>query len=361
MLSSLLKRLVRGPTAAEALHRGKTAYEEGRLQEAARLLDAAALAHSGDSECAAYAGLAHYGLGDYRSALEHFESAVALAPERSNYRFNAAAASWALGDRKAARARCAEALERDPCDVPTLSLLARITLPGPTYTELLAMLHRTLSPRTYLEIGVAQGVSLKLAQASTRVVGIDPAPQLQQIPGANTTVHTVMSDDYFSTRDVRADFGGLPIDMAFIDGAHLFEQALKDFINVERHATPQSVILLHDTYPLTRLTAERDRRSEFWSGDVWRLVLVLKKYRPDLSFSNVGASPTGLGVVRALDPGSHVLQRNLDAIIDEFMAVDYSVLDADKPATLGLTPNDSEAVLRLVGGFPTAAARAAAE
>ncbi|MDB5902690.1 MAG: hypothetical protein JWM26_1568, partial [Betaproteobacteria bacterium] len=283
-----------------------------------------------------------------------YERAIALGPERSNYRFHAAAALFALDDPKAAQARCAEALERDPRDLPTLSLLARVMLPGPSYTELLSMLHRTLSPRTYLEIGVEHGVSLKLAQPSTRVVGIDPSPQLRHVPGANTTVHAMTSDDYFSTRDVRADFGGLPIDIAFIDGAHLFEQALRDFINVERHAGPQSAVLLHDTYPLTRLTAERERRSAFWSGDVWRLVLVLKKYRSDLTFRNVAASPTGLGIVRGLDPDSRVLENNFDAIVDELLAVDYSMVDTDKAGTLGLTPNDPEALLRLVGRFPPA-------
>jgi hypothetical protein len=34
---------------------------------------------------------------------------------------------------------------------------------------------------------------------------------------------------------------------------HHFEFALRDFANTERHCTPQSTILIHDTYPLNRV------------------------------------------------------------------------------------------------------------
>jgi hypothetical protein len=156
------------------------------------------------------------------------------------------------------------------------------------------------------------------------------------------------SDEYFATHDVQADLGGLPIDLAFIDGAHVFDQALRDFINAERNSTPHSTILLHDCYPLTRFTAQREQRSLFWSGDVWRLVLILKKYRPELTIANVAAFPTGLCVVRGLDPASRVLADRHDAIVEEFMAVDYGALDPDKPGLLNLYPNDSERVLGVV-------------
>ena len=48
------------------------------------------------------------------------------------------------------------------------------------------------------------------------------------------------------------------MDFAFIDGMHLFEFALRDFMNLERHCTPQSVIMVHDCYPTEREHAERE-------------------------------------------------------------------------------------------------------
>src|SRR5436189_337104 len=98
-------------------------------------------------------------------------------------------------------------------------------------------------------------------------------------------------------------------------------------------STPKIYTLsLHDALPI------------FWSGDIWRLVLFLRKYRPDLSVKVIGTAPTGLGMVRGLDPDSRVLQEKYDAIVGEFLALDYSVLDADKPGMLALFPNDWERI-----------------
>jgi len=206
------------------------------------------------------------------------------------------------------------------------------------------MFHSHLRPRTYLEIGVATGVSIALARRETRAIGIDPEPKITERLAPGTSIHATTSDEYFAAHDVRAEFGGLPIDLAFIDGMHQFEFALRDFINIEKHCTPRSTILIHDCYPLSRHTAERERRTSFWSGDIWRLILLLRKYRPDLSVKVIGTAPTGLGVVRSLDPGSRVLQEKYDAIVEEFLALDYSVLEADKPGMLALYPNDWEKV-----------------
>src|SRR5262249_26303853 len=148
--------------------------------------------------------------------------------------------------------------------------------------------------------------------------------------GANATVYEMTSDEFFARHDVRGKLGG-PIELAFIDGMHHFEFALRDFINIEKSCTPDSTVLFHDAYPLDRATAERERRTGFWSGDIWRFVLALRKYRPDLRVHTIASAPTGLGVIRGLDPSSRVLGERYAEIEREFLALDYSVLDADKP------------------------------
>jgi hypothetical protein len=122
---------------------------------------------------------------------------------------------------------------------------------------------------------------------------------------------------------------------------HHFEFALRDFMGIERLAHQGATIALHDCYPLDRRTAERERSTVFWSGDCWRTVLALKKYRPDLAIATVATAPTGLTVVRRLDPGSRVLHERMKEIVAEFMAVDYEVLEADKAGMLNLVPNDA--------------------
>ena len=89
-----------------------------------------------------------------------------------------------------------------------------------------------------------------------------------------------------------------------------------------------------------RATATRDRATTCWSGDVWRLILALKKHRPDLEIFTIAARPTGLALIRNLDPQSRVLSDNMDKIVAEFMATDYAVLDHNKREMLNWFPND---------------------
>ncbi len=291
-----------------------------------------------------YAGLAASKGGRYREAIESFERARAVDAANSQIHCLAGEAYWKLGDNEAAWTCCESALRCTPVYPLAHELMATISLPGQYYFELLPLLHDHLRPRTYVEIGVASGLSIALARPETRAIGIDPVPQIAKPLGARTVIHAMTSDDFFATHDVRAELNDLPIDLAFLDGMHHFEFALRDFINVEKFCTPQSTILIHDCYPLDRATAGRERRTNFWSGDIWRTLLALRKYRPDLVVHTIAAPPTGLGIVRGLDPGSRVLQENLHEIVSEYLALDYSVLDADKAGMLARYPNDWEKI-----------------
>lgn len=227
-------------------------------------------------------------------------------------------------------------------------LLAEIELPGPDYFRLLARIHAHLRPRTYVEIGVSRGDSLRLARADTLCIGIDPAPRLRVPAGARVRIFAEKSSDFFATHDVVRELGGRRIELAFIDGMHQFEFALRDFIDVERHAEQGAIVLVHDCYPLDAATASREQRTAFWSGDIWRFILLLRKYRPDLKVNTVGTRPTGLGVISNLDPASRVLSDNLESIIAEFRAIDYSALEGRKPGLLALFPNQWPAVRELL-------------
>jgi hypothetical protein len=228
------------------------------------------------------------------------------------------------------------------------SQLAQKTLPGEHYQKVLTAIHTRLKPRTYIEIGIDAGLTLALARPETQAIGVDPAPKISAPPGPNQKIFRLKSDDFFAGTDVKKEFGGRPVDLAFIDGMHLFEFALRDFIAVERLCTRDSTILLHDTYPLDRLTAERNRQTIFWSGDIWRTVLAIKKYRPDLSIHTIATQPTGLTIIRGLDPESRVLAERVDEIVAEFLALDYAVLDHDKAAALNLTPNTPQQLAALL-------------
>jgi hypothetical protein len=114
------------------------------------------------------------------------------------------------------------------------------------------------------------------------------------------------------------------VDLAFVDGLHRFEQALRDLANVERRARPGSVVLLHDCLPLDAATSSRERRTGFWSGDVWKILPVLAEHRPDLDVFVIPAYPTGLAVVTRLDPSSRVLDARAAEIADEWRDREWS-------------------------------------
>jgi len=216
----------------------------------------------------------------------------------------------------------------NPCTVELVDrIYRRCVKPGLPYYDAMDLIQQHLVPRTYVEIGVATGRTLTLALPGTRCVGIDPEPHLEHPLRHGQEVFTQTSDDFFASHDLRAVLGGAPLDLAFIDGMHHFEFALRDFINLERASHPETTVLIHDCLPESEEGAARERTTVLWSGDVWRLIVLLRRWRPDLEVSVVDWAPTGLGVVRGLDRRSTVLAEHYDEIVEHYLAMPYGALD----------------------------------
>ena len=256
-----------------------------------------------------------------------------------------------LGRRSEALALCRQAVDRADYS-RAYTLMSHLALPGEDYFRVLGRIHRHLRPRTYLEIGVSRGESLACVLPGTLTLGIDPAPNLGKPPPANVRIYRETSDDFFAKYSARAELGGQPVELAFIDGMHHFEYALRDFINVERACSRGSVILMHDCYPLDERTAQREQVTGFWSGDIWRLLLLLRTHRPDLTVRTIATPPTGLGIVLNPDPTSRVLAERLDELIAEYLAESYGVLGARKAEALGLIENRWAVIRGLLDSRP---------
>jgi hypothetical protein len=207
---------------------------------------------------------------------------------------------------------------------------------GVPYPQFLAALHAHLSPQTYLEVGTETGASLALVNCDA--IAVDPQFQLQvsATGGRKRTFFFQMpSDTFFGTEDVR-ELLGRPLDLAFLDGMHRFEYLLRDLAGAEAACHPRSLILLHDCVPLNpRMasrkwlpggTSERDT-SSFWTGDVWKLLPALKKYRPDLRVHVMDCPPTGLVAITRVDPSSRILADSYYEIMDEYAG---SVMDESR-------------------------------
>lgn len=201
--------------------------------------------------------------------------------------------------------------------------ISDIVLEGADYTSMLKNLHLFLKPKTYVEIGVETGRTFQLAGLPTISIGIDPQPKLNYQISSRAKVFTMTSDEFFQSHNVLANLKGRTVDFAFIDGLHLFEQALKDFINLEKYSSKNAVICFHDTFPLDEVTSRRKRSTRFWTGDVWKIVPILKEYRPDIKVLTVATRPTGLTIVTNLDPRSKLLSANYDDIVNKYLDLNW--------------------------------------
>jgi hypothetical protein len=188
------------------------------------------------------------------------------------------------------------------------------------YLSFLTSVHRLLAPQRYLEIGIRNGVSLSLS--SCRSVAIDPAYNVTAELDCDVALFRTTSDEYFARADPLAPTKGLPFDLSFIDGLHLFEFALRDFMNAERHSRQNGVIIFDDVLPRRVDEAARVRHTNAWTGDVYSMIETLAKYRPDLTVIPVRTRPTGLLLVLGLDPDNTVLADNYDEILAEFRRPD---------------------------------------
>jgi hypothetical protein len=180
--------------------------------------------------------------------------------------------------------------------------------------------HERLRPAAYLEIGVRNGGSLALARG--RAVGIDPAFAIHAELDGDVALFRTTSDEYFSRPDPLAPTGGQPFELSFIDGLHLFEFALRDFIFAERHSAARGMIVFDDVLPRDVPEAARERHTHQWTGDVFGVLQVLERYRPDLLVLPLDTKPTGLLAVVGLDPQNTVLVDHFEEILAEFRRPD---------------------------------------
>ncbi len=202
---------------------------------------------------------------------------------------------------------------------------------GPAYLDVLERTHATFEPRSYLEIGVSEGDTFRLARCPS--IGVDPERRFEdaRLPaGVPFTFFQQTSDAFFAEHAPRRLFGR-PVDLAFLDGMHQFDFLLRDFINTERVCARGSMIVLHDCLPgdafMTRPWARvaetaPTRFPNWWAGDVWKMVPLLREFRPDLEVVTLDAIPTGLVVIRRLDPSSRVLEGRYDDLVAHWSAID---------------------------------------
>jgi hypothetical protein len=199
------------------------------------------------------------------------------------------------------------------------------TAQGMRYIKFLERLHQSHVFDWYMEIGCRSGKSF--APVRSRTIAVDPFFSVEMnVIGTKPALHVFQqtSDDFFASGFLARN--GIALSYSFLDGMHLYEYLLRDFMNAEANSAPDGLIALHDCIPGTLDMAMRDhskvpRINDGWTGDVWKLIPILKEYRPDLTVTVYDCAPTGLVVVSGLDPSNRVLQSSYDDIVARY-AVD---------------------------------------
>lgn len=204
---------------------------------------------------------------------------------------------------------------------------------GSDHYEVLRYLGELTRPRLYFEIGVAVGGSLDVCFPDADKIAVDPAPGISADSYERFRLFVETSDAFFSHAEEA--FAGRSVDLAFIDGLHEAGQLLRDFRETERWMAPNGTIVLHDVLPLHSISALPQRKLRFWVGDCWRVLATLVRERPDLKISIVPAYPSGLAIIRGLDPQNRDLFDRMDKLVRDMAELDISrdylpaVLDLD--------------------------------
>ena len=202
---------------------------------------------------------------------------------------------------------------------------------GIFYRNFLSALAKKREVRKYLEIGVQDGHSLKGVSVE-EAIAVDPGLVLSCDPTEGKEVthfYRMTSDRFFETQHTDG------LDLAFLDGMHLFEYLLRDFYNTEACCKANGLITMHDCLPVDgHMISRTETLIGGWTGDVWKIIPILEKYRPDLGIVCVDCLPTGLVCITNLDPLSTVLKEHYLEIVNEYRTM----------------PNDAEALEAFYAG-----------
>ena len=195
------------------------------------------------------------------------------------------------------------------------------------YLNFLKALHENIY-EGYFEIGTRTGTSLALSNSPS--VSIDPFFQLNVSPVGNKDLCLMFqetSDSFFENR--LSFLSGLKCQLAFIDGMHLFEYALRDFINLAKISSEKSLFLFHDVIPYSFEMTTRNFKDlpigAAWTGDIWKLVHIFIDAGMKENVKILTSGPTGLLAVLNPDEKSvSMLENNYDQICSEWLDVNLS-------------------------------------
>jgi hypothetical protein len=205
----------------------------------------------------------------------------------------------------------------------------------------------------YLEIGTHKFKSLLISKGRLNV-GVDPQPataiRFNDDNNKEFRLNITTSDNFFQIySDSKKSY-----DFIFIDGLHTFEQSAKDLFNsLLRLSHNKTDILIHDIIPINKFIASTQRITDYWTGNVYKLVYFLQSI--DVNFKIFLSPPSGLLWVKG-DQVEHIkrfqgfpheyqilvnnIKDNYDVnkydISDHLMLLNDHIVDSQSPKYLSI-------------------------
>jgi hypothetical protein len=229
-------------------------------------------------------------------------------------------------------------------------------------TEIIQNIINRTKAKVYLEIGASYCKTF-FSIHTARKIAVDPALAIsglraavcnnrlalavkRMLRGKEEMFFKMTSDDFFRAKS--GLFAKDKIDVAFVDGAHSYSQALRDILNCLDSLSEKGVIVIHDCNPTSETMAYpassiEDAKKEIfrskplmekwsgeWGGDVWKAIVYLRSYREDLSVFVLDCD-YGIGIVTRGKP-----QDTLKYSIEDISRMSYADLEAHRQKFLNL-------------------------
>ena len=148
----------------------------------------------------------------------------------------------------------------------------------PNRTEILQEIINFKKFNKYLEIGCDKDENFSKIKILKKI-GVDPK---------SGGTHRMTSDEFFLLNKVN-------FDLIYIDGLHIYEQAIKDIKNSIKCLSKNGIIILHDCLPKKIWNQIVPQMYGHWNGDVWKAIVEARTWKEIETFTI--KADHGLGII----------------------------------------------------------------
>lgn len=186
-----------------------------------------------------------------------------------------------------------------------------------TRTDVINYFIKYRNYRTYLEIGVDDGINFMNVDCSEKI-GVDPSFAKLHTSARPYCVR-MTSDEFFNSIPTDQLF-----DIIFIDGDHTYEQVVKDIANSKKHLSANGVIIMHDVYVF-------DEKQTVYNNDSVYMGTTYQAFIQQVMMNEIkhmyNVYYTGIDLTGVIDTQNDVNVIKQDNILDKYINIIKSYIN----------------------------------